>query len=268
MEPEELRAPPLQVAGLRKTFGGRGRRASRTVAVDDVSFELERGRTLAVVGESGSGKSTVARLCMRLYDPDDGRILVAGRRVDDLPQRRLGEFRQQIQMVFQDPMGSLNPRRRCVSSICDPLRAAGAGAAQARKRALEVADLVGLTAGQVDRFPHELSGGQRQRVGLARALSVNPQVVILDEAVSALDVSIQAQVLNLLKDVQAELGLSYLFITHDMAVVRFISDRVVVMYRGRIVEEGSTAQVLDHPRDAYTRRLLESVPSLSTDSYT
>ncbi len=256
---------PLAVEGLSKSFKVRrpGRKPTTFQAVEDVSFELAAGETLAIVGESGSGKSTVARCCMRLYDPDSGRIRVDGESIEHHSQRRMRPVRAKLQMVFQDPMGSLNPRKRCVDSIADPLRALGSSPRAARRTALETAELVGLPKALAMRFPHELSGGQRQRVGIARALSVRPRILILDEAVSALDVSVQAQVLNLLKDVQDELGLAYLFITHDMGVVRFISDRVAVMSRGRIVETGTTSDVLERPGHEYTQRLLSSVPSLA-----
>jgi dipeptide transport system ATP-binding protein len=225
-------------------------------ALDGVSFKLERGKTLAVVGESGCGKSTLAKVLMQMEAPTAGQVLVEGRDVASLPKQ---ERVRLVQMVFQDPYGSINPRKKAWQIISEPLVINESMSAQERKqRALEVMKQVGLRPELVDRYPHMFSGGQRQRIGIARALMLQPQVMICDEPVSALDLSIQAQVLNLLMDLQDKFKLSYLFISHDLAVVRHIADDVMVMYLGKVVEFGSHKAVFSSPKHPYTQALLES----------
>ncbi|MBN9606420.1 MAG: ABC transporter ATP-binding protein [Actinomycetales bacterium] len=230
-------------------------------AVDQVSFQVPRGSTLALVGESGSGKSTAAKLLLQLEDKTSGTILVDGKDTDELSGRETFELRSRMQPVFQDPYGSLDPLRNIGNTIVEPLEVHRVGdRASRRARVLEVLDQVALPASVVTRYPNELSGGQRQRVAIARALALKPDVVVLDEAVSALDVLVQAQVLTLLADLQAELGLTYLFITHDLAVVRVIADRVVVMEKGRVVEQATVDEVFANPQQQYTRELLDAIP--------
>jgi peptide/nickel transport system ATP-binding protein len=230
-------------------------------AVDKVSFSVPKGSTMAIVGESGSGKSTAAKLLLRLEDKTSGTILVNGRDTDTLKGAELLALRRQMQPVFQDPYGSLDPLHNIGNTIAEPLKVHKVGTAASRKaRVLEVLDQVALPASVASRYPNELSGGQRQRVAIARALALKPEIVVLDEAVSALDVLVQAQVLNLLADLQAELGLTYLFITHDLAVVRVIADHVSVMQKGRIVEAATVDEVFDDPKTDYTRELLAAIP--------
>ncbi|MEU1459528.1 ABC transporter ATP-binding protein [Streptomyces sp. NPDC005727] len=242
----------LEATGLRREFG-RGKRVF--TAVDDVSLTVRRGETLGVVGESGSGKTTLGRMLVGLLEPTAGGIRHAGR-----PHTGVDPA---VQMVFQDPVSSLNPRRGVGESIADPLRARGErDERRIRARVGELLERVGLEAAHYDRYPHEFSGGQRQRVGIARALAADPRVIVLDEPVSALDVTTQAQVVALLGELQRELGLALVFIAHDLAVVRQVSDRVAVMRRGRIVESGPVDEVYDAPREAYTKQLLAAVPAL------
>ncbi len=255
----------LEVQGLSKTFAAGG--IFRTVgkakrAVDDLSFTLERGETLAIVGESGSGKSTTARLAMRLLDADGGTILWNGEDVTQLSGRALRSRRSHIQMVFQDPFASLNPRMKIWQSVAEGLRVhrPELSAAQRRDRVAETLQLCGLDDSGMDRYPHQFSGGQRQRIGIARALIVEPEVLVLDEPVSALDVSVQAQILNLLQEIQQRNGLAYLFISHDLSVVRYIADRVAVMFAGRIVEQGTATELFQQPAHPYTRALLDARP--------
>ena len=250
--------PILEVAGLKTYFKIP---AGQVKAVDGVSLSLYSGETLGLVGETGSGKSTVARSILRLSEPTDGRILFHGKEVQGASGRQLQQVRRHIQMVFQDPFASLDPRMCVGDIIAEPLvvhEHLRAGAAW--HAALKLLDRVELSAQQAVRYPHELSGGQRQRVGIARALSLRPEVLIADEPVSALDVSIQAQLINLLKDLQSEFGLTYLFISHDLGVVRYVSDRVAIMYLGRIVEEGSCESIFDSPRHPYTQALISAIP--------
>ncbi|MBM9507678.1 ABC transporter ATP-binding protein [Actinacidiphila acididurans] len=252
--------PLLRAVDLRREFG-RGRTAF--TAVDGVSLTVRPGETLGVVGESGSGKTTLGRMLVRLLDPTAGTIHYGGRDIARLGERALRPLRRELQMVFQDPVSSLNPRRSIGESIADPLRAAG-GMTDARivARVRELLDRVGLDPDWYHRYPHEFSGGQRQRVGIARALAPEPRLIVCDEPVSALDVTTQAQVVALLAELQRDLGLALVFIAHDLAVVRQVSDRVAVMRAGRVVEEGPVSQVYDAPRDPYTKGLLAAVPVL------
>ncbi len=227
------------------------------VAVDGVSLSLAPGETLAIVGESGSGKSTLSRMVMAFEAPDAGRVAFEGRDLAGLSGPEFRALRPRFQMVFQDPYGSLDPRRTVGWSIAEPLRAAGRGEGAAAKVAEALAE-VGLRPSDAARYPHEFSGGQRQRVAIARAIVTRPALLVADEAVSALDVSVQAQILNLLMDLQERLGLAILFVSHDLAVVGSISDRILVLRRGRVVEEGPSEEVLSRPREAYTKALLQA----------
>ncbi|MFJ8076513.1 ABC transporter ATP-binding protein [Streptomyces sp. NPDC096176] len=253
--------PLLSVRGLTMTFpGGRRRSASPVRAVDGVGFDVARGETLGLVGESGCGKTTTGRMIVRLLEPTGGSVVYDGRDITRLSQRRLRPLRREIQMVFQDPYSSLNPRQTLARIISDPLLIQGTGAADARRRAAELMELVGLVPEHIDRYPHEFSGGQAQRIGIARALATSPRLIVADEPVSALDVSVQAQILNLMGRLQRELSLAYLFIAHDLSVVRRVCNRVAVMYLGRIVETGPKEQVYAAPAHPYTRSLLSAVP--------
>ena len=256
----------LRVSDVKKHFPVQSssllRRTQEFVhAVDGVSLELRRGETLGLVGETGCGKSTLARCIMRLYDVTDGTIEFDGRDITKLSPRHMQPIRRDMQMIFQDPYGSLNPRRRVGSIIGDPFAIHGVADGKDRKRRVqEVMELVGLNPEHFNRFPAEFSGGQRQRIGVARALALRPKLVVCDEPVSALDVSIQAQIINLLADLQAELDLTYIFIAHDLSVVRHVSDRVAVMYLGKVSELGEVEGVYGHPRHPYTNALLSAVP--------
>src|ERR1051326_2108995 len=253
----------LEVSNLAKSFrpsGAWGRNRKPTRAVDGVSLTVQARETLGLVGESGCGKSTLARCVIRLTEPDGGVIRLDGTDITHLSQRALRPIRRKVQMVFQDPYGSLNPRKRIGQIIGDPLRLHGIEGGQRSDQVLTLLDTVGLSRAYADRLPSELSGGQRQRVGIARALVLKPQVVVLDEPVSSLDVSVQAQIINLLEDLQLEFGLSYLFISHNLGVVRHICDRVAVMYLGIIVESADVEELFAHPRHPYTAGLLSAVP--------
>ncbi|MFJ6796828.1 ABC transporter ATP-binding protein [Streptomyces sp. NPDC091268] len=256
--------PLLSVRDLTMTFPGKrsltGRRGAPVRAVDGVSFELEAGQTLGLVGESGCGKSTTGRMLVRLLEPTAGTVEFEGRDISRLSQSALRPLRRNIQMVFQDPHSSLNPRQTVSRIISDPLLVQGMGAADARRRAAELMELVGLIPEHIDRYPHEFSGGQAQRIGIARSLATSPRLVIADEPVSALDVSVQAQIVNLMERLRAELGLAYVFIAHDLSVVKRVSDRVAVMYLGRIVEIGDKKSLYETPQHPYTRALLSAVP--------
>jgi len=246
----------LEVDGVVKDFRARG---GAIRAVDHVSFSLAPGETLGLVGESGSGKSTMARLVVRLLEPDGGAIRVDGDDISHLSRRALRSLRRRVQIVFQDPYSSLDPRMTARAIVAEPLRIAGR-ARDVSRRVPEVLARVGLGPEHEGRYPHELSGGQRQRIGIARALAVEPELLVLDEPVTSLDGSIQAQILNLLAQLQAELGLAYLFIAHDLAVVRHLADRVAVMHLGRIVESAPTAELFAAPLHPYTQALLSAVP--------
>jgi oligopeptide/dipeptide ABC transporter ATP-binding protein len=233
-------------------------------AVEDVSFSIRRGETLGLVGESGCGKSTTARLILRLLNPTGGTVRFEGQDITRASQHRLRPLRRQMQMVFQDPYSSLNPRKTVGQIVGEPFKVHGIDVDR-RARVRELLERVGLSPEHYNRYPHEFSGGQRQRIGVARALALHPKLIVCDEPVSALDVSVQAQILNLLKDLQKELGLTYVFISHDLSVIRQICDRIAVMYLGRIVEIGDAEQIYDHPRHPYTGALLSAVPRLTRD---
>ena len=264
------RGKALEVIGLEKTYvsgGGWFQTARRVEAAKDVSFDIFRGETLGLVGESGSGKSSVARLVMRLIEPDRGTVRLGPIDLTTTHGKALRQERRRIQMVFQDPFASLNPRRKVGDIITDGPIAHGADPEAARQRARDLLGLVGLNASAMARFPHEFSGGQRQRIGIARALALDPEVLVADEAVSALDVSVQAQVLRLFEDLKTRLGLSVLFITHDLRVAAQICDRVAVMQRGAIVEVKPAAVLFSNPEHPYTRELLSAVPGRTASSW-
>jgi oligopeptide/dipeptide ABC transporter ATP-binding protein len=268
-EPDSPAAPGtplLEVEDLEVHFPiRRGIVVERTVghvrAVDGVGLTVEAGGTYGLVGESGCGKTTFGRAVLRIEEPTGGRVRLGGDDVTALKGERLRRFRSKMQMVFQDPLGSLNPRHNVDMLLAEPLKVHGIGSKEERRRlAVETLDAVGLPKSVLERYPHEFSGGQRQRLGIARALMLRPDLIVCDEPVSALDVSIQAQVMNLLDELQGEFGLTYLVIAHDLAVVRHLSDRVGVMYLGKIVEEADSESIYEHPRHPYTKALLSAVP--------
>jgi ABC-type oligopeptide transport system ATPase subunit len=256
----------LEVEDLRKWFPVRkGLLVERTVdhvkAVDDVSFEIAEGETLGLVGESGSGKSTTGYCVLQLLSPTAGSVRFMDRELTTMRSGDLREIRREMQIVFQDPYSSLNPRMTVGTTVEEPLVVHGIGTRRSRERRVrELLEIVGFNPDFTNRYPHEFSGGQRQRIGIARALALNPRLIVCDEPVSALDVSIQAQILNLLKDLQRDLGLAYLFVAHDLAVVRAMSDRIAVMNRGKIIEMGDANQVYNNPQQDYTKALLAAVP--------
>jgi len=259
-------APLVEVEHLVKHFPIKaGLLIDRTVdqvhAVEDVSFRVEQGETLGLVGESGCGKSTLCRTILRLEDPTGGRVVFEGRDITDLPRRQLRSLRSEAQMIFQDPYASLNPRKRVGQIIGDPMRLHGVAAGAERRRAIQrLLERVGLSPEHFNRFPHEFSGGQRQRIGIARALALEPKLIVADEPVSALDVSIQAQIINLLKDLQSEMGLTYIFVAHDLGVVRHVSDRIAVMYLGKVVEVSPAEELYTKPIHPYAVALLSAIP--------
>jgi oligopeptide/dipeptide ABC transporter, ATP-binding protein, C-terminal domain len=261
----------LEVTGISKTFpvqGMFGRKKGGVSAVDGVSFSLPKRGTLGIVGESGCGKSTLARLIMRLIEPDTGKVRFEDADLLQMGKSELKGIRKHIQMVFQNPYSSLNPKLTILDNVAFPLWANGEAKEKARQNAYKYLDAVGLPRSYAAKFPHHLSGGQRQRVAIARALVLEPEIVIADEAVSALDKSVQAQVLNLFQDLKKEFDLSLIFISHDLHVVEYMSDEVMVMYLGRVVEQGPKEQVFGKPAHPYTQALLKSVPSMEIQSRT
>jgi oligopeptide transport system ATP-binding protein len=258
-------APLLEATGLSKAFtSGRGlvrRSAEPTYAVRGVDLRVARGETVAVVGESGAGKSTLGRMILRLIEPDEGSIRLDGIDVRAIGRKELRGLRKRMQMIFQDPYSSLDPRMIIEDAVGEPLTVHfDMPRAQRRRKVLELLDRVGISESQAERYPHEFSGGQLQRIAIARALAVEPDLIVCDEPVAALDVSIRAQVINLLQDLQEERGVSYVFISHDLSLVRLIAHRIAVMYQGKVVEEGSPAELYTNPRDPYTRALLDAIP--------
>jgi oligopeptide/dipeptide ABC transporter ATP-binding protein len=254
----------LEVRGLTQHFSARG---GTVRAVEDVSFELAEGEVLGLVGESGSGKTTIGQAILRLVDPTAGRILFRGNDITTLPDRELKPFRRQAQPIFQDPFGSLNPRMTIEAIIAEPLVVHGIGRnrQERRQRVLALLEQVGLPRDSLTRYPHQFSGGQRQRISIARSLAAEPALIIADEPVSALDVSIQAQIINLLRELQQRLKLAMLFIAHDLAVVEYISDRVIVLYLGRVMEIGPARRLIGAPKHPYTEALISAVPEPDPD---
>jgi len=256
----EERKKLVEVKHLKQYFGSK---KNVVKAIDDISFEIFEGETFGLVGESGSGKSTTGRALLRLYKPTDGEILFEGKDIANLKKgKELLEFRKEAQMIFQDPYASLDGRMKVRDIIAEGIDIHGLAKTAEERDAMvdELLETVGLNKEHANRYPHEFSGGQRQRIGIARALAVNPKFIVCDEAISALDVSIQAQIVNLLKRLQKEIGLTYLFIAHDLSMVKYISDRIAVMYRGRIVELGSADCVYNNPQHPYTKSLLSAIP--------
>ena len=260
MTNSEERKKLVEVKHLKQYFGSK---KNVVKAIDDISFEIFEGETFGLVGESGSGKSTTGRALLRLYKPTDGEILFEGKDIANLKKgKELLEFRKEAQMIFQDPYASLDGRMKVRDIIAEGIDIHGIAKTAEERDAMvdELLETVGLNKEHANRYPHEFSGGQRQRIGIARALAVNPKFIVCDEAISALDVSIQAQIVNLLKRLQKEIGLTYLFIAHDLSMVKYISDRIAVMYRGRIVELGSADCVYNNPQHPYTKSLLSAIP--------
>ncbi len=262
---ESAETPLLEVRHVKKYFpirqGVMQRAVANVHAVDDVSFAVREGETLGLVGESGCGKSTLGRTIVRLLEPTDGEIIFEGRHIEHLGTRAMRPLRREVQMVFQDPYASLNPRKRVGTIVSDPMRIHNLGShAEQKRRVGEILETVGLSPEHYNRFPHEFSGGQRQRIGIARALALRPKLIVADEPVSALDVSIQSQMLNLLDDLQKELALTYIFIAHDLGVVRHVSDRIAVMYLGKIVELSPAEELYRRPIMPYSEALLSAVP--------
>ena len=249
----------LEAKDLTKTFKAPN---GQVQAVTDVSLQIYKGETLSLVGESGCGKSTLGRLLIRLIEPDSGSVRFGTTELTELKKKELRLFRRHMQLIFQDPYASLDPRFTIAKSICEPLCAAGYSQKEQQEMVLDLAQKTGINPEHLGRYPHQFSGGQRQRVGIARAIALRPELVVCDEPVSALDVSIQAQTLNLLKQLQRELGLTYLFISHDLSVVHYISNRVCVMFLGRICEIGTTEEIYAHPKHPYTKFLLNATPQI------
>ena len=249
----------LEVKDLKKYFNTPN---GTLHAVDGLTFKLERGKTLGVVGESGCGKSTTGRAILRLHEPTSGQVIFEGRDITHVSKAEMIKLRSEMQIVFQDPFASLNPRKTVSEIIGEPLRLHKVykTKAEREKRVLELMELVGLAERLVNTYPHELDGGRRQRIGIARALALNPKFIVCDEPVSALDVSIQAQILNLLKELQREMGLTYMFITHDLSVVNYFSDEIIVMYLGQVVEHAKSEDLFAHPTHPYTKALLSAIP--------
>ena len=263
--------PIVEVEHLTKHFpvkqGVFARGAGVVHAVEDVNLTVNRGETLGIVGESGCGKSTTARLMLRLLDPTSGTIKFEGRDITTLSQRELRSLRRQMQIVFQDPYASLNPRKTVEQIVGDPFKIhRTASGSELRRRVQELLEVVGLSPEHISRYPHEFSGGQRQRIGVARALALNPRLIVCDEPVSALDVSMQAQVLTLLRSLQDEFDLTYVFISHDLSVIRQIADRIAVMYLGRVVELATADDLFDNPRHPYTAVLMSAVPRMTEEA--
>lgn len=261
----------LEVSGLKVHFPVHGgvlyRRIATVYAVDSVSFTINQGETLGLVGESGCGKSTIGRALLKLYDATDGEITFDGRNIRDEEGERLRALRSDLQMIFQDPYESLNPRHTIGSILQEPFVIHGIGNAEERQRkVLQLLDRVGMPADSIHKFPHEFSGGQRQRIGIARAIALNPKLIVCDEPVSALDVSIQSQILNLLLELQKEMGMAYLFIAHDLSVIKHVSDRIAVMYLGRIVEIADSETLYQQPLHPYTQALVASIPVPDPDN--
>lgn len=254
----------LEVKNLKKYFKvGRG---SYLKAVDDVSFSIEKGETLGLVGESGCGKSTLGRTLIGLYDPTEGSIQFEGKEISHLTEKQRVPLTRQMQMIYQDPYACLDPRMTVADIIAEGLDIHGICRGKERRdRVYQLLEMVGMNSEHANRFPHEFSGGQRQRVGLARSLAVNPEFIVCDEAISALDVSVQAQIVNMLVDFQQSMGLTYLFIAHDLSMVRYISDQTAVMYLGQLVEIGDIHEIYDHPAHPYTQGLLQAVPVADPD---
>ncbi|WLD58121.1 dipeptide ABC transporter ATP-binding protein [Salinispirillum sp. LH 10-3-1] len=265
--------PLLRVRNLKQYFAIKGGFFGRTInhvkAVDDVSFDVFEGETVSIVGESGCGKSTTGRSILRLEEPTAGDVLFDDKNILTLSRTQLRKTRKDLQVIFQDPYASINPRQTVADVLMEALAIQNiVPKSQRRQRAIDLLETVGLAAYQIDRYPHEFSGGQRQRIGIARALAVNPKLIICDEAVSALDVSIQAQVINLLKQLQRDFKLTYIFISHDLGVVRHISDRIIVMYLGKIVEIADKKSLFEQPQHPYTQALLSSIPTMNPKAKT
>lgn len=260
------RPPLLEVRNVRKTFisnAGWFEKAEKINAVDDVSFKIYKGETLGLVGESGCGKSTLGNAVLRLDDPTEGDILYRGKSITKLKGEALRHLRKDIQLIFQDPFSSLNPRLSVGKTIMEPMKVHGlyGNAASRREKTIQILKRVGLSEEHFDRYPHEFSGGQRQRIGIARTIAVEPKLIICDESVSALDISVQAQVLNLLNELKSDFGFTYIFISHDLAVVKYMADQLLVMHQGKIVERGEADAVYAHPKKAYTKQLIEAIPN-------
>lgn len=249
----------LEVRDLKKYFDTP---KGKLHAVDGVTFTVERGKTLGIVGESGCGKSTIGRCILKLIEPTSGKIIYNGEDITNYSSRKMRKLRTEMQMIFQDPFSSLDPRQTVMQAICEPIyeHKLIRGKKEVEKRALELMETVGLAPRLINTYPHELDGGRRQRIGIARALALNPKLVICDEPVSALDVSIQAQILNLMKQLQKELGLTYVFITHDLSVVKYFSDEIAVMYLGQLVEKAPSDELFERPLHPYTQKLLSAIP--------